>query len=122
MSHSKKGDRVPPPPAVPPGADEYDIRFACRDAGVGWRELSNKDPGNTFKAWETMRKDPAPVSPTGRHHRLKGELASGTRCGESLPQWQIEVSGAGRVWYLFDEKERTCWVVLAKTGHPRQTD
>ncbi|SFJ79348.1 hypothetical protein [Streptomyces pini] len=113
-----KGDPVPPPP----GKGEFHIRFGNREAAVGWRELCKKAPGNTLVAWQAMRTGPAPVPPTQRHHRLKGDLANGTRNGKALPQWQIEVTGGGRLWYLFDEGEQTCWLVLARTGHPRQTD
>ncbi|MER6350606.1 hypothetical protein ABT186_01820 [Streptomyces sp. NPDC001634] len=57
-----------------------------------------------------------------RHHPLKYELATGVRNGKTYPQWQIEVTGGGRVWYLYDLNALTCWVTKATTGHPRQTD
>ncbi|KUF19725.1 hypothetical protein AT728_05060 [Streptomyces silvensis] len=37
-------------------------------------------------------------------------------------QWQIEVTGGGRVWYLVDVPHGTCWVTYAGTAHPRATD
>ncbi|MBZ6475016.1 hypothetical protein [Streptomyces griseocarneus] len=69
-----------------------------------------------------MRKRPAPYPPTPRHHQLRGPLASAVRNGKALSQWQIEVTGAGRLWYLFDAEKRVCWLVKATTGHPRETD
>ncbi|MFB6567349.1 hypothetical protein [Streptomyces noursei] len=69
-----------------------------------------------------MRTNPAPQPETPRHHRLKRDLATGVYQGRELPQWQIEVTGAGRIWYLHDAEKRVCWLRLAKTGHPRQTD
>lgn len=108
--------------APPPRADEYEIRYASKDAVTGWRELCKQAPGNTRTVWEWMRTTPAPQPPTKRHHQLKAEFATGVHQGRKLPQWQIEVLGGGRIWYLFDEENRTCWVKLAKTGHPRQTD
>lgn len=71
-----------------------------------------------------MRTDPGPGpgKPTNRHHALKGELAFGSYRGRALPQWQIEVTGGGRIWYLLDAENRTAWLVLASTGHPKATE
>ncbi|MFF7878718.1 hypothetical protein [Streptomyces californicus] len=113
-----KNDDVPPPPAK----GEYHIKFANRQAAVGWRQLMQQIPANTNTAWYLMRKTPSPAVETDRHHRLKFALAEGVRDGETFPQWQIEVSGGGRIWYLHDENRQTCWVTQAGTGHPRQTD
>lgn len=114
----KRGDSVAPPP----GRDEFDIQYATNEAITGWRELCNQAAGNTLKAWEEMRTNPAPSPQTGRHHQLHHELATALHKGRELPQWQIEVTSGGRIWYLFDEKNKTCWLKLVKTGHPRQTD
>jgi hypothetical protein len=69
----------------------------------------------------TMRTEPSPQRPTARHHRLKGELAIGTYRGSTLPQWQIEVTGARRIWYLVDADRRTVFVMYASPRHPRET-
>jgi len=53
---------------------------------------------------------------------LKGDLASVTHKGKVLPQWQYEVTGAGRIWYLVDEATRTLWLVAATSGHPKLTE
>ncbi|WP_089117079.1 hypothetical protein [Streptomyces sp. SS07] len=113
-----KGDPVAPPP----GPGEYAVRFACKEAVTGWRELGKQAAGNTRKAWEAMRTDPAPSPATTRHHQLKADYAFGVYDRRTLPQWQIEVTGGGRVWYLFDEKNKTCWLKKAEVGHPRETD
>jgi hypothetical protein len=39
-----------------------------------------------------------------------------------MPQWQIEVTGAGRIWYLVDDDRKTVWIVEARTGHPKATE
>lgn len=116
----KKGDPVAPPVI---GA-EWQIRFCTTEAVKGWQELENSAPGNLRKAWDTMRIDPGPGpgKPTGRHHQLRYALATGTHGGQVLPRWQIEVTGGGRIWYLFDQERRTVWVQAAGTGHPRATD
>ncbi|WP_129843033.1 hypothetical protein [Streptomyces sp. RFCAC02] len=113
-----RGDPVAPPPV----AGEFDVRFATKDAVSGWQDLCRQAPGNTRRAWDEMRTNPAPFPPTERHHRLRFDLASAVHQGRELPQWQLEVTGGGRVWYLFDQEKRVCWLKLAKVGHPRKTD
>ncbi|MFE1574660.1 hypothetical protein [Streptomyces fradiae] len=49
-------------------------------------------------------------------------MAHGTHRGQTCEQWQIEVTGGGRVWYLLDTARGTCWITFAGTGHPRATD
>ncbi|WP_338118444.1 hypothetical protein [Streptomyces coryli] len=77
---------------------------------------------NTYRAWTALRSDPVPTAETARHHRLKGSLAHGTYRGQTCQQWQIEVTGSGRIWYLVDTERETCWITYAGMGHPRATD
>lgn len=114
----KRGDRV----AQPPGPDEWEIRFKENDAVKGWEELCRQAPGNTRIAWQTMRTHPAPRVQSARHQRLKKELATRTWKGRELEHWQIEVTGAGRIWYLVDHEARTVWIDEAGPGHPRATE
>lgn len=45
-----------------------------------------------------------------RTGRLKAGLAS-RRVGEThLPQWQQEITAAGRLWYCPDVETRTIWI------------
>ena len=114
----KRGDRAAPPP----GPGQWDVRFKESEAARGWEELSRQAPGNTLAAWETMRRAPAPPMDSPRHHRLKGSLATGRVKGCALDRWQIEVTGAGRIWYLVDPESSTVWIDHAGPGHPRATD
>lgn len=114
----KRKDRVAPPPI----AGEWDVRFDTSEAVKGWDALCQQAPGNTRWAWDVMRADPCPTTPTPRHHRLKGQLATGTHDGRTLPCWQIEVTGGGRIWYLVDEDRKTVWMHVAGPGHPKLTD
>src|SRR5260221_634947 len=57
-----------------------------------------------------------------RHHRLRYDLATRKVGAQELEQWQIEVTGGGRVWYVIDDGAHTVWVTLAGTGHPKTTD
>lgn len=39
-----------------------------------------------------------------------------------MEQWQYEVTGAGRIWYLVDVGKRTLWLRHASPGHPKATE
>lgn len=66
---------------------------------------------------------PPPRPPLdSRHLRLHGELSTKLIEGSTLEQWQIEVTGGGRIWYAIDDDRHTIWVTHAATGHPKATD
>lgn len=113
----RRGDRVPPP--LVPG--QWDVRFLNNESAKGWEELGNQAPGNTNNAFWTMRQNPTPRTDTPRHHRLKGRLATGKAGGRVHGHWQLEVTGAGRVWYLVDREKATVWIGYAGPGHPKAT-
>jgi hypothetical protein len=96
--------------------------FATNDAAKGWEDLCVQVPNNTHDAWRLMRTGPAPAIRTSRHQPLKGVLAIGQYRGRSLPQWQIEVTGSGRVWYLIDGDNRRVIITYAGPRHPKATD
>jgi hypothetical protein len=108
--------------APPPRQDEYALRFANGDAAKGWEELCRQAPGNARTAFEAIRSAPCPSPGTHRNHRLKHTLAWGSHNGRLREQWQYEVTGGGRIWYLVDQESRTVWLVYAGTGHPKATD
>ncbi|HEX9536631.1 MAG TPA: hypothetical protein VGA04_00470 [Streptosporangiaceae bacterium] len=54
--------------------------------------------------------------------RLRGSLSTRTFDGRDLEQWQIEVTGGARIWYLVDDDKHTVWVVHAAAGHPKATE
>lgn len=115
MSPAKRGDRVAPP-AVP---GRWLLKFGNNVAAKGWEELARQAPGNLWKAYEAIRTDPQPFPPTDRQHQLKGkELAT----INGLEQWQYEVTGGGRIWYLVDPDTKTILVRHAGTGHPKATE
>jgi hypothetical protein len=114
----ERGDRAAPPRV---GA-EYDIRFDNAESAKGWDELGRAAPTNLRRAYETIRATPRPIPSTERHHRLHGSLSIASRRGADLEQWQFEVTGGGRIWYLVEETTRTVWITYAGTGHPKATD
>jgi hypothetical protein len=114
----RRGERAAPPP----GRDQWDVRFASNDAAKGWEELCRRAPGTMNAAWQTMRANPIPRVATDRHHRLKYSLATGAIRGRSCAHWQIEVTGAGRIWYLADIEAHTVCIDYAGPAHPKTTD
>lgn len=113
-----RGERLAPPP----GEGDWDVRATSNEVCKGWADLCSQACTNALAAWKLMRSDPNPAVQTPRHSRLKHKLANGTYKGTSYPQWQIEITGGARIWYLLDEERRTCWVNYAGTGHPKATD
>jgi hypothetical protein len=114
----KRGDRAAPPHV----GDEYDIRFDNAESAKGWDELARAVPANLRRAFDTIRATPRPIPSTERHHRLRGSLSTVGRREANLEQWQFEVTGCGRIWYLIEETTRTVWITYAGTGHPKKTD
>jgi hypothetical protein len=58
----------------------------------------------------------------GRTHRLRPPLDRKHVGDRVLPQWQHEISAAGRVFYCPDAAERVVWVTRVDLGHPGETD
>lgn len=113
----KRKDRAAPPP----GPNEWDVRFGTSEAAKGWDALCQQAPHNVRRAWEALRTDPCPP-PDSRQHPLRGSLSTGAQDGRTLSCWQIEVTGAGRIWYLVDDEKRTVWIKAAGTAHPKATE
>jgi CubicO group peptidase (beta-lactamase class C family) len=114
----KRNDRVAPPPE--PGG--WDFRFANNRAAGGSEALCRQAPTNARRAYEAITNDPAPPAWSGRQHRMEHALAEREFKGRLLPQWQYEVTGGGRVWYLVDDERRLVWLWYAGTGHPKETE
>jgi len=94
------------------------LRLRQHHAG---RLFALKPPANTRKAWDLMRTSPGrPETP--RHSRLRGDLATAIYGGRELEQWEIEVTGAGRIFYLLDKDKRAVRITKAETGHPKVTE
>ncbi len=107
------------PPSAP---GEWQLRFAETAAAVGWEALCQQAPGPTRTAYDILLVRPHSPANPGRQHRLRGELGSRRIGGRALEQWQLEVTGAGRVWYAIDRAARRVWVTRATAGHPSETD
>ena len=53
---------------------------------------------------------------------MKGRLAYAAHGGVEVEQWQYEVTGAGRIWYLVDSVNHILWLKHASAGHPKATE
>ncbi|MDS0132946.1 hypothetical protein H5970_07530 [Amycolatopsis sp. CM201R] len=115
---AKRGDRVAPP-ARPGG---WEVRFATSEAAKGWEALCQGAKANTWEAWIVLTERPVAPENPARQHKLKGAFATREVGGRVLDQWQYEVTAGGRIWYCPDPVKRIVWVVLASTGHPKETD
>ncbi len=98
------------------------MRFATSEAVKGWEALCQQAASNTAAAWQELRTRPDHLAPTSRHHQLKGRLGTAAHGGVDMEQWQYEVTGAGRIWYLVDVAKRTLWLRHAGPGHPKVTE
>lgn len=113
----KRKDRAAPPPV----RDEWDVRFGTNEAAKGWDELCRQAATNKRLAFELMRSNPRPPEDR-RHTRLRGDLAKRSFDGREFEQWEIEVTGGGRIFYLVDDAKHTVWIVLASQRHPKITE
>lgn len=113
-----RGDRAAPPRPE----NGYDLRFVDRTAAEGWEQLCKQMEGNMRVAYHLLADGPHPAEVTPRHHQLKGRLATETHTGRELPQWQYEVGGAARIWYIVDRDKQTVWITKATSAHPAATD
>lgn len=112
----KRRERIAPPPATGGRA----LRYATGDAVTGWAKVCAAAPANARVAWERLTADPRHRD--NRQHPLKGGLAVRTVNGETLEQWQYEVTSGGRLWYCIDDQRRTVWLTGAMPGHPTATE
>lgn len=108
-----RGDKVERP-------NPWEFLYGDLAAAKGWEKLRKAAPGPVDTAWVAITSDPTRTDQ--RQHRLKGALASARYQGQGLDQWQYEVTGGARVWYLVDPENRRLIMTHAGPGHPGATD
>ncbi len=113
----KRLDRVAPPRIK----GEWEVKFGDSEAAKDWDQLCALASEKTRAAFELMRSNPRSPEDAS-HYRLKGGLGTRSFGGRDLEQWQIKVSGSGRIWYLPDDEKHTVWVVYASIAHPKETE
>lgn len=130
---SRRGERLPRPTRK----DERAVEAANERVAKEWDKLKAVAPNALADAWDLLTANPQAHSE--RMHRLKGNLANGQFEGRVLPQWQYEVTGGGRLWYLVDDPTnqgqakpvrkgrgpkpyRRVIIVEVHIGHPKDTE
>jgi len=108
-----RGEEIPRP-------NPWTVRAADSQAMRGWKELLSQAPAAMDRVWVEITSDPR--RRTERQHQLKGTLGEVTIGDKTLEQWQVEPTGAGRLWYAIDDEKRVLWVTDAGPGHPKQTE
>ena len=100
----------------------WTVRPASRAALRQWEDAVAAQPDLMAGVRDRLRTRPTDRSDNpNRTHRLKPPLHEG-RVGDSkLPQWQHEITAAGRIWYCPDSESRTVWVTRVSLGPPRET-
>jgi hypothetical protein len=115
---ARRGDRLAPPGR--PGG--WEARFATSEAAKGWEELCQVARSNTWEAWVILTERPTTPENPSRQHRLRWHLATRQIGGQTLDQWQYEVTAGGRIWYCPDPARRIVWVVMTSAAHPKSTE
>jgi hypothetical protein len=109
----KKASAVPRPRKKA----EYEICLATQQARKGWQDLLATTRNAVVDAWDLLTKTPNLESP--QNHRLKGQLATITRAGQTHDRWQHELPGGARIWFFIDGQ--VVCITDVHTHHPNQT-
>lgn len=115
---SKRNHPAPRPPK--PG--EWGLILSTKEAVRGWTDLCQQARGPTATLYDHLTGDPRAIQNPERQGKLKGKLGTTEVNGNAYDQWQYEVTGGGRVWYVIDEDKRRVLITWASTGHPKQTE
>ena len=98
------------------------LRPASARAQREWDWAMRSAPDVMVAVRDRLRRDPLDRSDNPRRtHRLWAPLDTKRIGDRVLPQWQHEISAAGRVFYCADGAERVVWVTRVDLGHPRET-
>ena len=102
--------------------NEYTIVFASKQAQKGWSDVAATKRNALTDAWDFLTQTPQAVSQTC--HRLKFDLATVERAGQTHERWQYELPGGARIWFYVTVGERASGVVHildVHTHHPNET-
>ena len=96
----------------------------------GWKDCLAVARNATVEAWEALTL--APLDGSQRQYQLRGDEATVTHQGVSLPQWEYKITDGGRILYLVDERPvlkngKAQWagtviIIEASPGHPKRTE
>ena len=99
------------------------MRAASARAHREWEAANAAEPDLMAAVRERLRLRPLDRSDNpNRTHRLKPPLDSKKVDDQELPQWQHEITSAGRIHYCPDKATRTVWVTMVDLRHPNTTE
>lgn len=102
---------------------DWKLKPASEQARKQWHEAVAAEPDLMDAERTRLRTRPLDRSANPRRTgQLKGGLATRRVGDQTLPQWQQELTSAGRLWYCPDKKTRTVWIVMVDLQHPKATD
>jgi hypothetical protein len=106
-----------------PGPVAWTLRPASARARREWEVAVAAEPVLLVAVRERLRTRPLDRSDNpNRTDRLRPPLDTKLIGGVALPQWQHELSGAGRIHYCPVQATRTIWVTMVSLSHPRATE
>jgi hypothetical protein len=100
----------------------WTIRPASATAAKEWNAAIAAQPDLMAAERDRLRTRPLERTNPRRTHPLQGKLAAAKVGDIRLPQWQHEITGAGRIWYCPDKTARTIWITRVTFKHPRETE
>lgn len=108
---------------MPRSKSKWRVLHASRRSKKEWRRAADSMPD--LMAAEKRRLETRPTDRSANPRRtaqLKGKLKDRLIGDKRLPQWQHEITGAGRIWYCVDKEQRVVWVTKVSLSHPKETD
>ena len=124
-SGARRSRRTSPPaePAPRSAPAEWTIKPATAQALKEWERACTAAPELMAAERERLLTRPLDRSDNPRRTaQLKYQLAKRRIGNKILPQWQREISAAGRIWYCPDKDERIIWITKADLAHPAETE
>jgi len=104
-------------------SDPWTLRPASSKALKQWQQAAAEEPDLLRGARERLRSRPLDRRDNPRRlGPLKGGLKVRRIGGKRLPQWQYEITSAGRIWFCPDKEERIIWITFVSLSHPKATD
>lgn len=109
------GSHVPRPARK----SDFTIRFATREATVGWRDLVAVRRNALVDAWEFLTQ--SPFERTALNGPLRGDLATIVRDGETYDVWQLKLNprDGARIWFFV--AGNVVYLERVFTAHPNAT-
>ncbi len=105
----------------PKRKSEWKLLYADRAAEKGWVDLCATQLGLCRTLYDRLELDPTAVDNPDKQHPLKGSLSAVIVNGQTVPQWQYELSNGARVWYAIDKANQTVHFTRCATTHPNET-